>query len=412
MNNLFRNKEFKSIIFKLILLQMFFAIVGFIIVNIYINNINKNIANQNIALVGNIINNHPELEDELISYITKEIPNENISKGEEILRDYGYNINISKSKQPILKGITPNLQVSMFILIILFIFPLGYMIKKEYKKIYLKVEEVYTAAERVVEGDFSVYLKEEGEGDFNILNHQFNQMSSRLENSLEILKGEKVFLKDMVSDISHQLKTPLSSLIIINEIMLEDKNMDRDTKVLFINQARNQLERMEWLIINLLKVARIEAGAIEFKKEKVYLKDVVDLAISTFGPKLENQSIKLQGDLQGIFYGDKDWTGEALINIIKNSTEHGRGQIKIILEETPLFSSIIVEDNGEGIDDKDLPHIFDRFYKGSSEVKPESIGIGLNLSKLIVESQEGTITARSQKGIGTKITMTFLKHIT
>ncbi|HAE92411.1 HAMP domain-containing sensor histidine kinase [Tissierella praeacuta] len=406
---MFRNEEFKSMILKLVLLQIIFAVVGFFVVSIFMDNINQKIIKRDMALVGNIIKNHPELKEEMIPYITKEISKEDKKNGEEILKSYGYHKKLNKSFQPILKRISPNLQIFIFLLIFFFTIPLGYMIKGEYKKIYKKIQDIYTASEKVVEGDFGVYLTEEGEGDFNILNHQFNQMANRLENSLSMLNREKVFLKNMISDISHQLKTPLSSLIVINDILLEDENMDLNIRQNFLETERSQLERMEWLTINLLKVARIEAGAIEFKKEKVLLRDILNIALSALNHRLENKTLEIDGDENAIFYGDKEWTGEALINIIKNAIEHGRGKINIRLEETPLFSSIIVKDNGEGIDEKHLPHIFDRFYKVSSEVKLESIGIGLNLAKLIVESQDGTISVKSKKFEGTEFTITFLK---
>lgn len=406
---MFRNEEFKSIILKLILLQIVFAVVGFFIVNVFIDNINQKIIERDMALAGNIIKNHPELKDEIIPYITKKVSDEDIILGQEILKSYGYNKELNSSFQPILKD--NNLQILIFLIILSFVIPLGYMIRGEYKKIFKKVQDIYHASEKVVEGDFGVYLTEEGEGDFNILNHQFNQMAIRLENSLDILKKEKIFLKNMISDISHQLKTPLSSLIVINDILSEDENMDLNIRQNFLEKERTQLERMEWLTINLLKVARIEAGAIEFKKEKVLLKDIVNVALFALNDRLENQVLEVEGNENAAFYGDKDWTGEALINVIKNATEHGRGKINIQLEETPLFSRIIVRDNGEGIDEKHLPHIFERFYKVSSEVKLESIGIGLNLAKLIVESQEGTISVRSKKNEGTEFTMTFLKGV-
>lgn len=213
----------------------------------------------------------------------------------------------------------------------------------------------------------------------------------------------------MISDISHQLKTPLSSMIVLNDILIEDTHMDREVQMDFLVRTRGQLERMEWLIINLLKVARIEAEAIEFKREYVLLKDVLDIALKTLSTQLEDKRVSLQGNLQTYFYGDVDWTAEALINIIKNSTEHGGDKIDIILEDTPLFSTISIRDNGEGIAKEHMPHIFERFYKINSEVKPESIGIGLNLTKLIVESQGGTIHVNSDKGKGTEFIITFLK---
>lgn len=403
-----RNEEFKSVLKKLVIFQLIIALITSALVFAYVNKVNKNIINQNIALVGKIVKDNPELKDKIIPYITKGARTEDVIIGEEILNSYGYNVNLNKSSQPILKGIYPNFIIINFILIILFLLPLLLIIKLEYEKIYGKVQEVYKAAEKVVEGDFSTYLKEEGEGDFNILNHQFNQMSNRLEHTLDSLNNEKIFLKDTISDISHQLKTPLSSLIVFNDILLEGKDMDLGTKVDFLERSSVQLERIEWLIINLLKLARIEAGAIEFKKEKVLLSEVVETALNTLSYNLDDQEVVISGNKDSGFLGDREWTTEALINIIKNSTEHGKGKIEIVLEETPLFSNVIIRDQGEGIDKENLPHIFERFYKVNSEVKPQSIGIGLNLSKLIVESQGGTISVKSKKGYGTEIMVTFL----
>lgn len=409
---MFRNEEFKSVLKKLIIFQLIISLVISVLSIAYVNKVNKNILEQNIALVGNIIKDNPELKEKLIPYITKGPTKEDIIIGEEVLDTYGYNVNLNKSVQPILKGIYPNFIIVVFIFILLFLLPLILIIKKEYEKIYGKVQDVYKASEKVVEGDFSTYLKEEGEGDFNILNHQFNQMSNRLENTLDSLNKEKIFLKNTISDISHQLKTPLSSLIVFNDILLDNKDMDLDTRLDFLEKSTVQLERIQWLIINLLKLARIEAGAIEFKKEKVLLSEVVEVALETLSYNLKDQQINISGDQNSRFFGDREWTTEALINIIKNSIEHGRGKIEILLEQTPLFSNIIIRDNGEGIDKEHLHHIFERFYKVNSEVKPQSIGIGLNLSKLIVESQGGTISIKSKKEIGTEIIVTFLNsHI-
>ncbi len=406
-----RNREFKAVMIKLIILQAILAAIGFFMVDIFMSHVNRNIIERDMALVGNIVRDYPELKDILVPYITKDVSDKDKAIGQEILEGYGYRIKMEPKYQPMLKGIPFNAKITIPLLMVLFVIPLAYMITSEYKKIYKQVQKVSEASQRVVEGDFSVYLSEEGEGDFNILNHQFNQMANRLENNLDLLKKEKVFLKNMISDISHQLKTPLSSLIMLNELLLEDENMPLKVRLEFLNKGKIQIERMEWLTINLLKVARIEAGSIAFKKEQVLFRDIVNTALEALDYKLKNCRVKIIGHLGTSFNGDKDWTREALINIIKNSAEHGANEIEVILEETPLFSSIIVKDNGEGIESPYLPHIFKRFYKAKSAVKPESIGIGLNLAKLIVESQNGTITVASSKGYGTQMTITFLKGI-
>lgn len=407
-----KNTEYKSTIIKIIIFQTVLSLTIFLALNSEINNINKKIIEQNTALIGKILNTNPELEAEIINIITKENTREDIMNGENALKNYGYHVDMNKRVQPLLKETTPNIEIKISLFVLLSLIPLIILIRSEYKKVYGKVRQISYAAERVVEGDFSIVLKEEGEGDFNILNHSFNQMADRLKNSIEILKKERIFLKDTISDISHQLKTPLSSLIMLNDLILQDENMEEEVQRDFLKKTSIQLERMEWLIVNLLKIARIEAGAILFKKDKIKAIEPIKIALSTLSMNIEekNQEVKIHGNLESSFYGDKDWTAEAIINIIKNSIEHSEdgGVIEIFLDETPLFTNIIIKDYGEGINKKDIPHIFERFYKVSSEVKPDSIGIGLNLSKLIVESQDGTISVKSEKGEGTEFVVTFL----
>lgn len=404
-----RNQEFKSIIKKASILGLVFLIIGLFLLNIGLDRINKKIISRDSAIVGNLIEEYPESKESIISGITKNAKEEGIEKGREILDQYGYNKNISKSVQPLLSN-TSNLMVIYFIIyLLIFVVILLSVIYFEYRKIYKKVNRLSEASERVMKGEFSMFLEEDDEGDFSILNHHFNQMSDRLKNSLDSLQNEKIYLKDTISDISHQLKTPLSSLIILNDILLDDKELDEELKLEFLERTHSQLDRMEWLILNLLKLARIEAGSIDFKEEIVSSKEVVDIAINTLTPLIEGERVKIEGNLNSQFTGDKDWTVEALINLIKNAIEHGRGKVWISLEESPLFTSIIVKDNGEGISDKDLSNIFQRFYKGRDSVKPNSIGIGLNLSKSIIEAQGGTISVDSKRDAGTRFTIRFLK---
>lgn len=410
MTSLLRNEEFRSVIVKLIILQVTFALIGFVLVNLFIDDVNKKIIERDMGLVGNIVRDYPELEEEIIPHITKGSTDEDKALGQAILKDYGYSLRIGKNKQPILENTSPNIQIFTALLILSSLLPLILVIRGEYKKIYGKINKVSTVAEKVVEGDFSICLNEEGDGDFYILNHQINQMANRLENTLARLNEDKIFLKDTISDISHQLKTPLSSLIMLNELLMEDEKMEVKTRKKFLEKTKAQLDRMEWLIINLLKLARLEAGAIEFKREKVFFRDMVGTCMNLLEPQLEGQNVKVGGNHEAFFYGDRDWTEEALINILKNATEYSKGEIEIKLEDTPIFSSIKIRDNGPGINEKDLPHIFERFYKSSSQLKPDSIGIGLNLAKLIVESQEGSLSVRSKKDMGTEFTLTFLKR--
>jgi signal transduction histidine kinase len=411
----FRNPELKEIAIKLLILQFLFSIGMFLFISSEMNVLNKRIINQNSTIVGQILSRHPELEQDIIRYVTSYPSREDVELGKKVLKQYGYSESIAVSAQPVFRNFYHSFQLRGFTLITLYLIPLFGLIFYEYRKLFGKVKNISLAAESVIDGDYSTLLPEDREGEFGILGHNFNTMANRLKLSLERLKDEKIFLKNIISDISHQLKTPLSSLVAMNELLLEGR-VKEELKEDFLEKSRTQLNRMEWLIINLLKMARLEAGAIEFRREKLPLLAPVQRAVYALRDKAEakEQKIITEGSLESAcFTGDEEWTAEALINIIKNCIEHtgSGGEIRISLEETPIFSRILIQDNGEGIDKKDIPRIFERFYQGSNAVKTESVGIGLALSKAILEGQGGVISVQSEKGKGTKFTITFLKGI-
>lgn len=416
MNSFFKNPEIKRAVLKLLVLQIIFSILIFIFIQSETVKLNKAIVNQNQVLVGKILSKHPELEKDIIGNVTRKASESDIRKGQDVLKQYGYSEDMAVTSEPVLKDFYGNFQLNILVFAGIYFIPLMLFILNEYRAVFSKIRSLSLAAEKVVEEDFNIVLPDDREGEFGILGHNFNIMASRLKQSLDKLKEEKVFLKNIISDISHQLKTPLSSLIMFNELMLENKNMEEQQRVEFLQKIKSQLNRMEWLILNLLKMARLEAGAIDFKKEHIPLIKPINKAINALRDKAEEkgQSLMLKettGDI--CFTGDEDWTAEAVINIVKNCIEYTKegGEIVIELSETPLFSRVIIKDNGEGIDNKDLPHIFERFYKGSNSIKVESVGIGLALTKLIIEGQGGTISVYSKKGKGTKFEVTFLKGV-
>lgn len=414
MNLSLKNPELKSIALKVVLLQILFAAATFMFVAYELANLNRTIVRQNTTFVGQLLSKNPELEDKIIGYVTKEPSQEEFEIGRQVLDRYGYSENMPLIAQPVLRKTYDGFELKSSLLVVLFAVPLLLLIFAEYHKVFRKVREISAASEAVVEGE-SVTLPEESEGDFGVLGHNFNLMADRLKLGMDKLARDKLFLKNIISDISHQLKTPLSSLLTLNELMLKDKGMEPGLKEAFLEKSRSQLERMEWLIAGLLKMARLEAGAIEFRREIIPLLDPVEKAISVLKTEIDKmgQSVLLTGEHSAIFHGDEDWTAEALTNILKNCVEHtGQGgELRIDFAETPLYSRITVKDNGEGIDKRDLPHIFERFYKGSNSVKAESVGIGLALAKLIVEGQGGSISAAGDKGKGAEFTITFLKGV-
>lgn len=415
MKGFLKNPEFKSAAIKMAVLQGIFVIITFFFINNEIVSLNNKIIDQNTALIGHIVSEYPQMEDDIVGYVTRGANKEEIAKGRQVLEAYGYDHNMPISSQTMFKNSYMAILIKTVSLLLLYFIPLYLLLLFEYRKLYSKVNRISLASERVVEGDFSVIIPENYEGEFAKLSHSFNIMAERLKLNLEDLKEDKLFLKNIISDISHQLKTPLASLIMYNDNLLQDKNMSEKIRMEFLNRSKEQLDRMEWLVINLLKMARLEVDAINFYYEKMELKKAVQKSISALKSLWEEkgQTINISRESDACINGDEEWIGEALINIIKNCIEHtgNGGKIVIELSETPLFSRIVIKDNGEGIEEKDLPHIFERFYKGSNSVKTESIGIGLSLSKLIIEKQGGSIAANSIRGAGTEFTITFLKGV-
>ena len=236
-------------------------------------------------------------------------------------------------------------------------------------------------------------------------------MTRRLIEQAEALKKEKGNLADALADISHQLKTPLTSLNILNASLCNEKMIDEERYELIRKQAM-LLSRMEWLIATLLKISKLDAGTITLKPQEICLKDVVEKAIRPLeiAAELKMQTITQVIPAELKLTLDTDWTAEALGNVIKNCIEHSPegSTIEIKAIERPLLTQIIIEDNGTGFQEKDIPHLFDRFYQGSGSTIGNA-GLGLALAKTIIVNQGGVIQAKNRKSGGAEFEICFYR---
>lgn len=412
---LFKNKEAKLIVITSFITFLVFLVVFIFVTYSWFNDINKKYINQNIALVAAIIENNPELEEEIVPIITKGNINKYYSSENNILDKYYYNENLNSIKNPILKDSYSNFKLTIILLWGVFFLVVIVLILKIISPIFNNIKKLGERADEMVEGNFNSNEIKFEEGDFYVFYNKFTHMGERLESALKDLQDEKINLKDIINDISHQLKTPLSALIAYNDILKNHENMDVETKSKFIEMTSEQLDRMDWLITTLLKYARIESNAVSYNKEMIPLSESIRYAIAPLKLSADNknQNIELDINSEGYYFHDKKWIAESLSNIIKNAIEHTdiNGKIKITLEETPMSISITISDNGEGIEKTELKNIFKRFYKGKNSINPKSIGIGLSLSKKIIEAHGGSITAESDLGKGTSFNIIFLKVI-
>lgn len=408
----FNNPELKKSSFKIIILGFITLILSFIVINTSYKEIKKNYIRSNMAIIGEINKVHPELIREIIPIITKGADEGRVKEGEKLLKGYGFYENIKidfipqiySSYNKVLKSTLGCFFV--FFIMVLFI---NYI---QYIKIYRNLESIILGAKNILDYNFDIGIYENEEGVFAKLAHSFNSMRKIMKNNFLEVKKEKNFLIDILSDISHQLKTPVASLIIYNDILLNRK-IDENKRMYFLENSKNQLNRIEWLIKSLLQLARLDAGVIKFEKKPYDINATVKESVLALMPKAESEEINLIFNPKNtdiIIKHDSKWLSEGIINLIKNAIEHTSkgGYVKVSTKKSLVLSSIIIEDNGEGIYKSELPHIFKRFYKGKTRKKTESIGIGLALSKSIVEAHEGIIEVKSKVNKGTTFTITFL----
>ena len=301
--------------------------------------------------------------------------------------------------------------ISAFIMLLLLGVLLTVIFTITTKKRYDAIGALSSYLEKVLAGNEVPSLIDQEEGETSLLKTNIYKTTSTLKHQKELLAKDKVALSNAIADISHQLKTPLTSMIVMNDLLKTED--DRDKRAEFLKTQSNQLDRMNWLIQTLLKLSKIDAGTITMKPEAVNADALWDEIIKPFEIQMDLKNIKLSRNIPELSIKcDKNWTIEAVQNIVKNCIEHmeNGGMLHVSANETNIFSEIVIEDNGCGIAEEDLPHIFERFYKGKNAGK-DSVGIGLALAKTIMTSQHGDILVDSEQGEGTRFTVRFYKTI-
>lgn len=267
--------------------------------------------------------------------------------------------------------------------------------KKRYERIMSLTDEIT----KVLHNGNIILIEDFNEGELSILANEVKKMFAKLREQNENLKKEKTVLSDSLADISHQLRTPLTSINIVLSL-LGAPEIGSERRFELVSELMTLLSATDKLVTMLLKIAKIDAAAVEFQQSEVRVSDCVRNAASVLEIALELKNQKLELKIEDeTFVGDLDWTSEAVSNILKNCMEHTpeNGKITVEAEETPIYTKIKITDNGGGINENDLPHLFERFYKGSNSVSG-NFGIGLNLAYLIVSGQNGTLKAYNQNG--------------
>lgn len=286
------------------------------------------------------------------------------------------------------------------------VFFLGYTVQR-----YRRIEEMSNKIDLVLHGDDSSLYNDFSEGELAVLQSEIAKLTVRLREQSDRLRKDKVYLADSIADISHQIRTPLTSLNIFVS-MLSENDFSPEKRNEKLSEMQKLLHKIEWQINALLKISKLDAGTIRLEKGTVKVSELIKKSLSAIAVPMDikNQTVKIICPDDVYFCGDIAWTSEAITNILKNCSEHTPegGTLTVEATENSIFTQIIISDTGSGISEQDLPHIFERFYKGENSSE-QSVGIGLALAQMIVVLQNGTIKAGNGRDAGAVFTVKFYK---
>lgn len=375
------------------------------------NDFRKTMVEHDYGTAGYLVN-HPDTN--VAAAFTKDKTDADMEAGRQILKEAGYHENTDPRMVPAVAAYQKRTAVmlgGMLFSVFAGVFLTVWIYVRRQRKALAKADTVIT---RFLSGDTGQRIDSEEAGDWYSLFHRINELASILSAQAEHEKQTREFLQDMISDVSHQLKTPLAALKMYDEIMAQE-GTDREAIYAFSQKSLREIRRVEDVVYTLLKIARLDAGTVRMEKAEenmeMLLKDVTErfeiLAAQ------EAKEIVLFGNSDVSLYCDALWMSEALGNVVKNTLEHtGRGgKVVISWERTPLLTNIVVEDNGTGIHQEDIHNIFKRFYRSHISQDTHGIGLGLPLAKSIVEAHQGTISVTSRVGRGSRFVLSFFHLI-
>ncbi len=403
-------KYLKKILIPMIIITITTSIVMLLNTIKQYKSFNEQINIKMAQIISEIKENYPEVDtNKIIEILNKDDAN-NI-EGKELLKRYGMYSNEENSiltiKNQMNNNIKTNVALAVIINLLWIIIAILY-IKSRNKKL----NEIKKYINEINNRNYELKIEDNSEDELSNLKNELYKITVMLKEEAEKSKQDKESLKVSVQDISHQLKTPITSISIMLDNLKDNPKMDEKTRQRFIFEIDKQIENISFLIISLLKFSRLEAGVEDFIKEKINVKELISACLKRLEIPIEikNQNIVIKGKEDSFFIGDYKWQEEAITNIIKNCIEHTdeNKNIYINYEENNLYTKIQIIDEGNGIDKEDIKHIFERFYKGKDSSE-NSIGIGLALAKTIIEKDNGYISCKSEKGKGTEFIIKYMK---
>ena len=362
------------------------------------------------SIVSKVVSDYPELDvKEIVEIINSEQYDESCI---EIFDSYGIDIQeewlVYENEEESLKLITGALIINSIFSLALFVVFLFY--NRSRKK---QTKIITECIRQINKGDYTLVAENYSEDELSLLNDEIYKTAVMLREQAENSNKDRINLKDSLSDISHQLKTPLTSVIVMLDNMLDDDEMPVEIRRQFMWSMKRQTNNISFLVKSILTLSKLDANTVAFKKSDVSISEIISECVGNTEVLAEINEVEVKAEVDSEFdiNCDRKWLCEALTNIIKNCIEHTspEGWVKIKAEKNKIYALISIEDNGCGIAPEDLPHIFKRFYKGKNS-DDNSVGIGLALAKTIIEKDDGYITVDSEVGKGTRFEIKYINN--
>ncbi|HFL3607497.1 TPA: sensor histidine kinase [Clostridioides difficile] len=406
----FSNKDIKIFFLVIISVLLMFIVVGQIVVINITNDYKSALLEHDYNIAGYL--NSMGVDKSKIPAVFTTNEDKYTLKGKEILNTARYDFGTDDSFMPSVKLFQGKYIKTMFLYLFVFFTMIIFILYVYFFRQQNKIEEASYKIDSFMNGNINVRLNTYEEGSLSKLFGSIDAMSTSLNTHILKEKQNKEFLKNTISDISHQLKTPLTALMMYNQILQEESHNSEIVEN-FVQKSQNELERIESLIQNLLKITKIDSKTIILNKASVNVKKLITKILYSFETRAEKEgkSISIRGLENTNLFCDYEWISEALSNLIKNALDNTKENDKIMIEwvETPITTIISVSDTGNGIHIEDIHHIFKRFYRSKFSKSNQGLGLGLPLVKSIIEQHNGTITVESNFSQGSTFTLSFLK---
>lgn len=405
----FSNKDIKIFLVIISVLLMFIVVGQIVVINIT-NDYKSALLEHDYNIAGYL--NSMGVDKSKIPAVFTTNEDKYTLKGKEILNTARYDFGTDDSFMPSVKLFQGKYIKTMFLYLFVFFTMIIFILYVYFFRQQNKIEEASYKIDSFMNGNINVRLNTYEEGSLSKLFGSIDAMSTSLNTHILKEKQNKEFLKNTISDISHQLKTPLTALMMYNQILQEESHNSEIVEN-FVQKSQNELERIESLIQNLLKITKIDSKTIILNKASVNVKKLITKILYSFETRAEKEgkSISIRGLENTNLFCDYEWISEALSNLIKNALDNTKENDKIMIEwvETPITTIISVSDTGNGIHIEDIHHIFKRFYRSKFSKSNQGLGLGLPLVKSIIEQHNGTITVESNFLQGSTFTLSFLK---